>query len=128
MNRGELKMNLKIALLQILPGDSLEKQFQKGKDACEKAKAMDADIALFPEMWSDGYAIPQAEMAINPNFKIIPHHTKHIGPPRNNHLRTHRVRCPAFRIPRAAGLLARSQKDTCWYKVHRYHPACDWSG
>ena len=58
-------MNLKIALLQLLPGDSIEKQFQKGKEACEKAKAMDADIALFPEMWSDGYAIPQDEMAIN---------------------------------------------------------------
>ena len=57
-------MNLKIALLQILPGDSLEKQFQIGKAACEKAKAMDADIALFPEMWSDGYFIPQDEAVI----------------------------------------------------------------
>lgn len=57
-------MNLKIALLQILPGDSLEKQFKIGKAACEKAKAMDADIALFPEMWSDGYFIPQDEAAI----------------------------------------------------------------
>lgn len=57
-------MNLKIALLQLLPGDSLEEQFQIGKAACEKAKAMDADIALFPEMWSDGYLIPQDETAI----------------------------------------------------------------
>ncbi len=57
-------MNLKIALLQLLPGDSLEKQFQIGKAACETAKAMDADIALFPEMWSDGYAIPQDETVI----------------------------------------------------------------
>ncbi len=57
-------MNLKIALLQLLPSDSLEKQFQIGKAACEKAKAMDADIALFPEMWSDGYAIPQDETAV----------------------------------------------------------------
>lgn len=57
-------MNLKIALLQILPGKSLEEQFLIGKAACEKAKAMKADIALFPEMWSDGYAIPQDEKAI----------------------------------------------------------------
>ncbi len=58
-------MNLKIALLQLLPGDSLEDQFQIGKTACEKAKNMRADIALFPEMWSDGYAIPQNAAAIN---------------------------------------------------------------
>lgn len=52
-------MILKIALLQLLPGSTLEEQFQKGKTACEKAKALGADIALFPEMWSDGYSIPQ---------------------------------------------------------------------
>ena len=57
-------MNLRIALLQLLPGNNLEEQFQIGKEACEKAKAMNADIALFPEMWSDGYAIPQDEKAI----------------------------------------------------------------
>ena len=54
-------MILKIALLQLLPGKGLEEQFRIGKAACEKAKDMDADIALFPEMWSDGYAIPQDE-------------------------------------------------------------------
>lgn len=58
-------MNLKIALLQLLPGDGLERQFQIGKSACEEAKAMGADIALFPEMWSEGYAIPQDENALN---------------------------------------------------------------
>lgn len=57
-------MVLKIALLQLLPGNGLEEQFQIGKAACEKAKSMDADIALFPEMWSDGYAIPQDEKVI----------------------------------------------------------------
>ncbi len=57
-------MNLKIALLQLLPGNSLEKQYQIGKSACERAKAMDADIALFPEMWSNGYFIPQDEKVI----------------------------------------------------------------
>lgn len=58
-------MVLKIALLQLLPGNNLEEQFKIGKAACEKAKDMDADIALFPEMWSDGYAIPQDEKAVN---------------------------------------------------------------
>ncbi len=52
-------MNLKIALLQLLPEDCLEKQLEKGKSACVKAKNMGADIALFPEMWSDGYKLPQ---------------------------------------------------------------------
>ena len=58
-------MILKIALLQLLPGKGLEEQFRIGKAACEKAKDMDADIALFPEMWSDGYAIPQDETVMN---------------------------------------------------------------
>lgn len=58
-------MVLKIALLQLLPGNGLEEQFKIGKAACEKAKNMDADIALFPEMWSNGYAIPQDEKLIS---------------------------------------------------------------
>lgn len=52
-------MILKIALLQLLPGDCMEEQLQKGRSACKKAKALGADIALFPEMWSDGYFLPQ---------------------------------------------------------------------
>ncbi len=51
--------NLKIAMLQLLPGNSPEENLQKGLDACRKAQAMGADIALFPEMWSVGYAIPE---------------------------------------------------------------------
>ena len=35
-----------------------------GKTACIKAKDMGADIALFPEMWSDGYYLPQEEGAV----------------------------------------------------------------
>ena len=54
-------MNLKIALLQLLPGKGLDEQLNKGKSACIKAKEMGADIALFPEMWSCGYYIPQEE-------------------------------------------------------------------
>jgi predicted amidohydrolase len=52
-------MRLKIALLQLLPNGTLEGQLSKGMDACKKARNMGADIALFPEMWSDGYALPQ---------------------------------------------------------------------
>lgn len=52
-------MILKIALLQLLPEGSPGGQLEKGKAACVKAKEMGADIALFPEMWSDGYDLPQ---------------------------------------------------------------------
>lgn len=48
---------LKIALLQIIPGDTLEENRTKGIAACRKAKALGADITLFPEMWSNGYRI-----------------------------------------------------------------------
>ena len=48
---------LNIALLQIAPTGSLEGNLQKGIAACREAKAMGADIALFPEMWSCGYDI-----------------------------------------------------------------------
>ncbi|MCD7764272.1 MAG: carbon-nitrogen hydrolase family protein [Lachnospiraceae bacterium] len=58
-------MKLKIALFQILPGKDLTEQTMIGKKACEQAKAMGAHIALFPEMWSSGYYIPQDEKAIN---------------------------------------------------------------
>lgn len=50
---------LKVALLQLLPGSSLEENLRIGLDACQKAKEMGADIALFPEMWSVGYEIPE---------------------------------------------------------------------
>lgn len=52
--------SLKVALLQLLPGNSLQENASKGVDACRKAKALGADIALFPEMWSTGYWIPTA--------------------------------------------------------------------
>lgn len=53
--------NLTIALLQILPGDTSEDNRQIGLTACRKAKERGADIALFPEMWSSGYHIPENE-------------------------------------------------------------------
>ncbi|MBQ1291273.1 MAG: carbon-nitrogen hydrolase family protein [Lachnospiraceae bacterium] len=54
-------MTLNIALLQLLPGANLAEQLEKGKAACTMAKERGADIALFPEMWSDGYFLPQEE-------------------------------------------------------------------
>lgn len=48
---------LKIALLQIAPCKTLQENLKKGILYCEKAKEQGADIALFPEMWSNGYDI-----------------------------------------------------------------------
>lgn len=48
---------LKIALLQIAPCGDLNKNLEKGIKYCRQAKEKGADIALFPEMWSNGYNI-----------------------------------------------------------------------
>ena len=48
---------LNIALLQIAPCGTLEGNLEKGTASCRKAKELGADIALFPEMWSNGYHI-----------------------------------------------------------------------
>lgn len=56
--RCDKPMNiLKIALLQISPGKTLQENLEKGVRACRNAKENGADIALFPEMWSNGYHI-----------------------------------------------------------------------
>ena len=52
-------MYLKIALLQLLPMETIKDNLQKGIEACREAKKREADIALFPEMWNDGYDIPE---------------------------------------------------------------------
>lgn len=51
--------SIKIALLQLMPGQTEKDNLEKGIAACRKAKEMGADIALFPEMWNVGYNIPQ---------------------------------------------------------------------
>ncbi len=48
---------LKVALLQIAPGSTLKENLDKGVFFCREAKNKGADIALFPEMWSNGYRI-----------------------------------------------------------------------
>lgn len=53
--------NLTVALLQLdPPGYELDTTRRLGEAACRRAKATGADIALFPEMWSNGYtdAVP----------------------------------------------------------------------
>ena len=43
-------MDLKVALLQLIPEDTLDKQLNKGVDACRKAKAM-GDKYRHPEKY-----------------------------------------------------------------------------
>ena len=69
-------MKIKIAFLQLVPGKTLEDQLNIGIEACKEAKEKGADIALFPEMWSDGYYIPQDvneldSLAINKDCDFI---------------------------------------------------------
>lgn len=51
---------LRVALLQLMPQGTLEANLTKGLDACRKAKEQSADIALFPELWSIGYDLPNS--------------------------------------------------------------------
>lgn len=51
---------LRIELLQAKPCLALEKNMEKGLSLCEKASSAGADIALFPEMWSNGYRIHES--------------------------------------------------------------------
>lgn len=57
-------MKLTIAFLQLLPAGSLEENMEKGIMVCREAKEKGADIALFPEMWSCGYAFPHDEASL----------------------------------------------------------------
>ena len=59
---------LRIALLQIAPCGTEAENLGKGLACCRRAKAMGADIALFPEMWSNGYRIagrPASRMQVS---------------------------------------------------------------
>ena len=58
-------MKIKIAFLQVLPGKDIKENLAIGKKACVEAKEKGADIALFPEMWSDGYYLPQDERELD---------------------------------------------------------------
>lgn len=47
----------KIALLQTAPCGTVNENLKKGVAICKDARKMGADLALFPEMWSNGYNI-----------------------------------------------------------------------
>lgn len=47
---------LKIALLQLSPEREAKAAMESGLAACAQAAQNGADIALFPEIWSNGYA------------------------------------------------------------------------
>lgn len=49
--------NFKVALLQLNKCDNEQDAIEKGISACKKAKEMNADIAVFPEMWNTGYEL-----------------------------------------------------------------------
>lgn len=51
--------DIRIAFLQITPTGTTEGNREKGELYCRRAKELGADIALFPEMWSSGYQIPE---------------------------------------------------------------------
>lgn len=55
---------LKIALLQLAPGEDLLENLKKGIRYCRRAHEMGADIVLFPEMWSNGYRICDRPAAV----------------------------------------------------------------
>jgi predicted amidohydrolase len=55
-------MHLSVALLQLTAaGRGLDANLTRGLQACRDAKAMGADVALFPEMWSIGYDLREGE-------------------------------------------------------------------
>ena len=47
----------KVALLQMTSAGTKEENLRKGVEFCRNAKAMGADLALFPEMWNNGYSL-----------------------------------------------------------------------
>jgi len=50
------KMNFTISMLQIRALGNQEHNAVKGLEACRKAKALGADLAVFPELWNIGMA------------------------------------------------------------------------
>jgi len=66
--------SFKVALLQLLPTGSLQGNLEKGESYCRRAKELGADLALFPEMWSTGYAMPLcAEDAVEAESGFVQH-------------------------------------------------------
>ena len=49
--------NFNVALMQLRPDATTERNLEKGLFHCKVARMMGADIVLFPEMWSNGYTL-----------------------------------------------------------------------
>ncbi|WEJ08768.1 carbon-nitrogen hydrolase family protein (plasmid) [Sinorhizobium sp. K101] len=47
--------SIRIALLQLHPGESPRESFEIGAEGCRRAQKLGADICLLPEIWSHGY-------------------------------------------------------------------------
>ncbi len=67
---------MRIALLQIMPGADLKENEQRGIDVCIQASRQGCDIALFPEMFSNGYNVSSdaavlKRQAISPDSPFI---------------------------------------------------------
>jgi predicted amidohydrolase len=59
-------------------GNDQNATLEKGEEYCRLAANMGANIALFPEMWNIGYALPKnksigLKLAINPNGSFVDH-------------------------------------------------------
>ena len=52
---------IRVALLQLSAGVTVDENLRSGLAACREARANGADIALLPEVWSHGYALPNAD-------------------------------------------------------------------
>ena len=65
--------HFRVALLQLHPGNTREETQKIGLDACHRAKSLGADLALFPEMWSTGYTIPQEEVLLRASALPVGH-------------------------------------------------------
>lgn len=53
-----------VAILQLKQNNDQKKNLEIGINACIKAKEMGADLAVFPELWSNGYRFPSDEKSI----------------------------------------------------------------
>lgn len=60
-----------VALLQMISEATQEENLKKGLSYCRQAKAMGADLALFPEMWSNGYQPTCTQSAIDRGSTFI---------------------------------------------------------
>lgn len=68
--------DFKVALLQLIAGNNQTKNLEKGFSFCKEAKAAGADLALFPEMWNNGYRLSEdfeklKESAVSKNGTFV---------------------------------------------------------